>query len=960
MERKQFNTDKTNRKQELTVLSIFTVFSLAMLVSAQLDGWHLFAKELILVTVVSGWGVFVKCHRGYAYRAKFFAVICWLNFGIYSFHSRNFTSMLSSMFVLIVLLGIFCITDIVWMGVFSTTIIFLYHMFTVHTADAADASSILRLVLHVISAYIISLVMWMTIRTKEAANEQLMENIRELENVEKSKDDFLVNISHEIRTPINAVCGMSEAVLQEKLPDSVRRDMIDIQTAGRNLLATVSNILDFSELESGRMELAEESYNITSTVTDIINMALTLENGRHLELIVDCDAGLPRNLVGDEQKIRRIIMNILENAIKFTKEGGIVLRIKSRKEAYGINLVVHVKDSGIGMSREDVEKVFGSFSQVNAGRNREEGGIGLGLAITQALVRKMGGFINVESTPGSGTEFQVTLPQKVLDDTPIVSIKNKGSLFAACYINMDKYEYSVVREGYERCIRHMAEQFGIMFRICRNFPELQRRMEHENYTHIFIGWEEYCEDKEFFERLAQELTVVLILDYGREIRVESGMMRIYKPFTVLSIAAVFNGQRVIQRENLHSDTRYRFTAPEAKILVVDDNAMNLRVMVRLLTPYRIQVVTAESGREALEKINSMEYDCVYLDHMMPEMDGVETLRRIRRKPGTYFQNVPVIAFTANAIGGAREMFMAEGFNDFIAKPIELSVLERMLRRYIPEQKQVEAETAANTSDSGQDSQGSVRKEQEQGAGMPVGHAVGEGQGMLPTSEKEAMEALEQAGIHVEHGLTYCGDQDGFREITAMYHAQGADRNDKLEQLFREQDWKNYTIAVHALKGNSKGIGADELAGMALELEMAGKENRIEYILEHHRELIRRHTRLLDVIARNAFIYPEGYSAQNTDSGGLEQTEAEMPRCQEASREIDREFLAGQLALVREKIENFESEDLEEILGQIQDGTYLGQDLRGMTEEIKKCAEEFDFLRASGILDEWEKKVAEGV
>lgn len=183
----------------------------------------------------------------------------------------------------------------------------------------------------------------------------------------------MVNVSHEIRTPINAVCGMSEAILQEDIPESVRKDVIDIQTAGRILLSTVSNILDFSELESGKMELAEENYNITSTITDIINMALTLENGRRIEMIVDCDANLPSSLLGDEQKLRRIIMNLLDNAIKFTKEGGIILRVRGRREEYGMNLVVSVQDSGIGMERQDMEKIFTSFSQVNSKRNREKG-----------------------------------------------------------------------------------------------------------------------------------------------------------------------------------------------------------------------------------------------------------------------------------------------------------------------------------------------------------------------------------------------------------------------------------------------------------------------------------------------------------------------------------------------------------------------------------------------------------
>lgn len=955
MGEKQFNNDRMNTKMEWIVLGIFTLFSLSMFVSAILLQWNFIIKETIICTVAAGWWVRLKEYRTYKVRANIISVMVWINFCIYAFDSKSFTSMLSTMLAVIVLLGIFCVTDVVYIGIFFTTLILLYHIFWVQSFTIASANDVLRLNLHVVTSYAISIVTWITIRTRQEINDKLIENIRELETVEKSKDDFMVNISHEIRTPINAVCGMSEAILQEELPAGVRDDVIDIQTAGRNLLATVSNILDFSELESGKMELAEESYNITSTIADIINMAVTLDNGRKLALIVDCDANLPCNLVGDEQKLRRIVMNLLENAVKFTREGGIVLRIKSRKEAYGINLMISVRDSGIGMSKADTEKIFTSFGQLNAGRNREEGGIGLGIAITQALVRRMGGFINVESEPGSGTLFQLTIPQKVLDETPIVSINNKGSLFAACYINMDKYDYSVVREGYEKCIRHMAQQFDIMFRICRNFAELQRRMEHEDYTHVFIGWEEYCEDRDFFERLAKERFVVIILDYGQETQVGSSMLRIYKPFTVLSIAAVFNGERVLQREALHMDTKHRFIAPGAKLLVVDDNPMNLKVMARLLLPYQIKAVMAASGEEALEKMNSMEYDCVFLDHMMPEMDGVETLHKMRQKPGSYFQNVPVIAFTANAIGGAREMFLEEGFDDFIAKPIELSVLERMLRRYIPVQKQlaVKEKAAAKTQDAAGDKTGAFE--------MPAGTADRENDGAPETAgtvqdtktEAKALEALQQAGINVRQGLAYCGDKEGLREIAGMYHAQGAARCDKLEQLFADRDWKNYVISVHALKSNSRGIGADALADLAYGLEMAGKEGRTEYILEHHGELMEKHARLLRALSENAFIYPEGYrepdAGQDGEAAGADAGGADGA----AKKEADPAFLKERMALLREKLDNFETEGLKELLEELEKLTFREMDLQDLAVKIRERVDDFDFLGAGETLDEWE-------
>ena len=954
MEEQQYINNKMDKKLEKIILGIFTVFSLGEFVSSLLLNWNIFFKEIIAVTIILAWIACIKGYWDFAVRAVIISFLVWLNFTIYAVHATSFTSMLSTMFAVIVLLGIFSSSVIIYVGVGFTTVIFLYHVLVVKTVDLSTANDVIRAVLHILSAYVVSFVTWITIRTRMETRELLIDNIRELKSVEQSKDDFVVNISHEIRTPINAVCGMSEAILQENLPVSVRSDIIDIQTAGRNLLATVSNILDFSELESGKMELAEENYNITSTITDIINMAVTLENGKNIELIVDCDASLPCNLVGDELKLRRIMMNLLDNAYKFTKEGGIVLRISSRREEYGINLIVSVKDSGIGMSRADMEKIFNSFSQLDARRNREEGGIGLGLAITQALVQNMGGFLNVESNPGKGTEFQFTIPQKILDETPIVSIKNRTHIYAACYINMSKYNYSVVREGYENCIIHIVEQFGIMFRMCRNLNELKRRIEIENFSHVFIAWEEYCEDREFFEKLAKELMVVLIMDYGQETLVGSSMLRIYKPFTVLSIAAVFNGQRVVQREELHNESRHRFIAPEAKVLVVDDNAMNLKVMARLLLPYRIKVITALSGKEALEKVNLMEYDCVFMDHMMPEMDGVETLHKMRQKPGAYFQSLPIIAFTANAIGGAREMFMEEGFDDFIAKPIELSVLERMLRRYIPAQKQMVVEETDLRGAYGDEAEisGGEHFSHSQSTVAPAGVETSEEQSKQ--SEEQGLKALELAGINVKLALSYCGDREGLRDIVRMYHSQGEERNSQLNELYKEENWKNYAIAVHALKSNSKGIGAEELAELALNLEMAGKENRADYILEHHEELLEKHNALLQALAVNAFIYPEGYHDPVSEDDDMEES------AEEALEEADTGFVQEQMARLREKIDNYESEGIDEILGELAKCIYHEMKMNEMTKEIKSRVDEFDFLGASDILDSWAEKITKGM
>lgn len=957
MEENLFEADKLNNRLERIVMTFLSIYTIAALVAAWHSGWNVYKKEILIAAVTAGWIVCIRKSWSHEARAKFIALMSWINYLVFALSTDSFIATFSVMAGVIVLMAIFYNPQILYMGLVVPVIVFIYHIFIAKTVDITSLHEFLRVMMQMLSIYTVSAVVWIMMRSHREVNETLMQNISELKIAEQSKDDFMVNISHEIRTPINAVCGMSEAILQEDLPVNVRRDVIDIQAAGRNLLSSVSNILDFSELESGKMELAEESYNITSTITDIINMTLTLDNGKNLEFIVDCDSNLPSNLVGDEQKLRRIVINLLDNALKFTKEGGVILRIKGRKEEYGMNLIVSVRDSGIGIERSDMETIFTSFNQVDSKRNREEGGVGLGLAITQALVRSMGGFITVNSEPGVGSEFVLTVPQKVLDETPIVSIKNRSHLFAICYINMDKYNYSVVREGYESCIRHISEQFGILFRTCKNLPELKRCIEREKYTHIFIGWEEYCEDRNFFDQIAGKITVVLLLEYEQELLVNSNMLRIYKPFTVLSIAAVFNGQRLIQNDEQHMSMHNRFIAPTANVLVVDDNAMNLKVMARLLLPYQIKVTTANSGQEALDKLDKHTYDCVFLDHMMPEMDGVETLHKIRQKPGIYFQSLSVIAFTANAIGGAREMFLSEGFDDFIAKPIELSVLERMLCRYIPEQKQIIVEE--EETDVSKTVQEQQTKKSDKTA-VRVQKSVVEGE-ESSSSELDAkgIAKLMQAGINVEQGISYCGDREGFREIISIYHKEGDNRKRQLLSCFEQEDWKNYVINVHALKSNSKGVGANELSEMALKLEMAGKEGRIDYILQHHEELLQAHDELLEVLGSNEFIYPkeslqepEGIMEEHVPKGSLSEKET-------VTDDLAEQSLTEVLAALEEKLSEFESEGLEDILKSLASCQCQDVPLAELAEQIQEKTGEFDFLGAAELLESWRDRLPLG-
>lgn len=521
--------------------------------------------------------------------------------------------------------------------------------------------------------------------------------LQKAEAANRAKSDFLANMSHEIRTPMNAILGMCELVLNEDLEEEVRENCNNIHLSGKNLLGIINDLLDFSKIEAGKMEIVEDTYQLSSLLNDVINMAMARMGNKGIEFLVDCDPNIPDKLYGDEIRIRQIMVNLLTNAIKFTKEGGVLFQVRAREENYGINLIIKVCDSGIGIKKENLEKIFNSFSQVDTKKNRAIEGTGLGLPISKRLTQMMGGFIHVESEYGGGAEFTVVIPQKVIDNTPIVEIKDKEKTRILVYIRFPKFEYSFVGDNYRQVIHSMGTGFGVYYKLCDTFEEAKKELEQKEYTHLFIAREEYAENREYFETFVDRMDIAVVQNRDDRIPVADGIRNVYKPFYVLSVGNAINRINVVNDLAQRDRSKGRFTAPDAKILVVDDNAMNLKVALGLMKPYRMTVRTVDSGQEAIDLMKKQKFDIVYMDHMMPGMDGVETVHRIRSSANPYFQKVPIVALTANAINGAREMFLQEGFQDFVAKPIEISALERSLRRFLPREmiKHEEGETQDN-------------------------------------------------------------------------------------------------------------------------------------------------------------------------------------------------------------------------------------------------------------------------
>lgn len=729
--------------------------------------------------------------------------------------------------------------------------------------------------------------------------------LEEAGKANRSKSDFLANMSHEIRTPMNAIVGMCELILRERdISETVMEYCFNIQNSGRSLLAIINDILDFSKIESGKLEIIEDEFNIASTLNDVINMAVTRKENKKIELIVKAAPNIPIGIIGDEIRIRQIIINLVTNAVKYTNEGVIVIKVSMTKHDYGINLSVSVADTGIGISEENLDKLWDSFQQVDTKKNRAVEGTGLGLAITKRLVTQMGGFINVSSVYGKGSEFRIVIPLKVSDSTPFVSIKDAENIHAAGFIDLDKFEFEAVGRQYGSLITELSETLGTDMELFGSMNELKEQIANKKYTHLFVGREEYIAEKKFLTAAAENHNVVVVQDRNNAVEVPESIKCIFKPFYVLSVAAVFNNENIMTNLNDRRNSSIRFVAPKARVLVVDDNAINLKVAVGLMRPYHMQVVTADSGREAIFLLRSKDFDLVFMDHMMPDLDGVETTKLIREMNDEYYKKLPIIALTANAVNGVREMFISAGLNDYIAKPIELSALDRALKAWLP--KELMKRPAA------EEIYANDRRTPRSGAP----------QNTVPDKNKI---------FDVETGIFYTGgDEETYEEILNVYVRKGPEKLKFIERLFEEKSWKNYVIEVHALKSSSLTIGAVRLSEMAKELELAGKAGDYSVIEEKNAAMLEMYEKVIEA--------GKEYMSDRSPAEEAEENTAELEA-------VTVEKVQEYIEKICEACDAFDGDAVVEICEEAFGCAVNGTPLKPMFAEVKEAADDFEYDQA---------------
>ena len=542
-----------------------------------------------------------------------------------------------------------------------------------------DVLTVSRILLHLM---VVLLVYWTCIkavRQRIEMNEIGEKKDARIEAVDADMEDFLSNISHELRTPVNVVNGMSEMLIKK----NVGEEAGSIKKAGIRLAYQIEDIQDYTECKRQKVILEEDDYMSTSLINDVVMGFRVLDNEHDLELIVDLDPLVPTRMRGDVKKIHKIFRHLLENAVKFTRKGGIYVKMYTENTDYGVNLCIEMTDTGIGMDRRSIASVTEGMYQVNKKRNRSSGGIGLGLFIVYGFAHRMGGFVKIESEKGSGTTVRVTLPQKVTDETPCISLSRSFSGDILFHVRADKYKVPRVREFYRAMAANLATGIRVPLYPTQTVKEIERLKEKLDIAVIFMGEEEYEQDPEYFDELSKK-DVVVAVSAGADFKPSagSGVVVMPKPLYAYPVIKILNeGRNAGDLLNASSGARPLFTG--VKALVVDDEPMNLVVATGLFKEYEMEIDTADSGKNAIAMFREKDYDVIFMDHMMPEMDGVEAMKRLRAVAAEQNKRVLIIALTANAVSGAREMFMKEGFNGFIAKPINIADFERVMLRELP-------------------------------------------------------------------------------------------------------------------------------------------------------------------------------------------------------------------------------------------------------------------------------------
>jgi signal transduction histidine kinase/CheY-like chemotaxis protein len=661
------------------------------------------------------------------------------------------------------------------------------------------------------------------------------------EAASKSKDEFLAKMSHEIRTPMNAIIGMAELALREEMPQAAHEHIITIRQAGANLLSIINDILDFSKIEIGKLEIVPVNYLLSSLVNDTINIIRTRFMEKPLRFFTNIDGNIPNSLIGDEVRLRQILLNLLANAVKYSDKGYVGLTITAdKRNEKEVLLKIVVADTGKGIKPEDQAKLFSEFVQVDIKKNLGIEGTGLGLAITKRLCVAMGGDISMESKYGKGSVFTAIIPQGVESEAPFAVVEEPERKKILVYEG---------RAVYARSVCWTLENMGVPHTMVTDHDEFEAALYREDWFYVFSGYGLYEKIEPLMEQPGgsffggKKPSLALMIEWGTEAFIP-GMRFVSIPVQSMSIANVLNG-RTDGKGYIKSAGVIRFTFPRARLLVVDDIATNLKVVEGLLAPYHASVDTCLNGFQAIELAKRNEYDIIFMDHMMPEMDGIEAAAAIRKlemkneESGKGRKQIPIIALTANAVVGMREMFIENGFNDFLSKPIDISKLDETLDRWIPEEKREKSIGSGEWEmENGDQSVVSKRSEDTNTQSQQIKTPLPTPHSPLPNIP----------GVDTAKGIAMTGGTlTAYEQVLSLFCKDAEERLPLLQKAPDAEALPALVTQFHALKSASASIGAKELSAHAQKLEEAGKAGDLTFIKGNSDSFVEQLTELVKEI-----------------------------------------------------------------------------------------------------------------
>ena len=668
----------------MTILIAFFVLVVLMDVVIIISGWEREFVGYVSLAPITCWIIhFLKIGsdrvRLYLYVFAMFFVLLF-----YGYHGETVTDIPIILCVLILCLSQSGETVLIYIVAFSYVVYLLESIFVdgYLFGEAIDFIVYSRIILGVVCLILSVFISRYIFKEKSYASGEIESLEKDLLEAGSENEVFLANMSHELRTPINAVNGMSRIILDSAQDPEVKKQAQVINDAGRRLYRQVSDTLDYSELRTGHFSLFNENYEIASAVNDAITQVFDSSVGSKLDFALDLDSNVPRTLFGDLTKIKKIITCLLDNAVKFTERGGGYLYVSHREEEYGINLNIDVYDTGCGMTKGQTEHLFHEAYQVDSDAKRKKGGLGLGLSIVHGIVSKMDGFMYIESKIGEGTHVHVCIPQQVIDPSPSVKLEDASYFKIACYFNIEKYVKKQVGKYYYSMMDHVTKAQGLDVTFLFSLEDFKDHYKSHKLTNVFISDWEYEMEEGYFDGISKETCLFIFCEDGFKASHGCHAQLIRKPLYsphVLNELGKSKGfspktSGTKQGDTSSVDDRYK----NARVLVVDDEEMNLIVAKGILSKMGISADTANSGNEAIEKCSMDDYDIIFMDYMMPGMDGTSAMNRIRSIRNGFYRKLPIVVLTANAVSGAREGFLKDGFDDFLSKPIDIVAMKKVI------------------------------------------------------------------------------------------------------------------------------------------------------------------------------------------------------------------------------------------------------------------------------------------